>query len=612
MLTGTPRMLRLLAWVARLTWSQARGQAIAAAALIAVQGVMPVALLYLMKRIVDAVVQAAASGEFSPALARTAFVCIGLSFLAGLAIATGRTASILIQDELSHRTGRHIHDTLCAHASRLDLARFEDPACRDLLHRTRAEAPHRPGRMIGGCMQSAQAALTLAGLASILFTFNAWLVPAAMVVAGPLLFTWWKTGSRHSYDQDRRLAPLERETHYLHHVLIGDDFAGELRTFHTADRVQTRHREHADRLHDEKVRLERRRGRDHVLIQAAASAIAYGGFAWLAWQALHGRLTAGDLVMYGAAFQRAQSVFQDLLRSLVALYEDSLFLAGYREFLALEPRVREPAAPRAWPSRLREGMVFDRVTFRYPRHETAALRDVTLEIRPGRCTALVGRNGSGKTTCLKLMLRLYDPGEGRVRLEGIDLSEFRSDEIHRHVRALYQDFPRYQFTAAENIRMGDGRAPPDGERIAASARLSGAEGVIAALPSTYDTRLGAWFRGGMELSRGEWQKIALARALVSPAQILVLDEPTSAMDPESEALFLDRLLRARSDCAIVLISHRLSATHLADRVYVFDRGRVVEEGTPAELMRRDGLYAAFHRPRNPSAPEAGGPPEPSP
>ena len=588
---AAPRRARLAVWVVRLTWSVARLPMLAAVGLVILQGLLPVVLLYLLKRIVDGVIAPAAPG--APGAAAVVFTCIALSFVAALLIALARTAAGRVQDELGHRTGRHILDRLHAHAARLDLSRFEDPACRDLLHRTRAEAPHRPGRMIAGAMQAAQAALTLAGLAGVLLTVSAWMVPAALAVAGPLLLAWWIRGARILYREDRALAPLERETGYLHHVLVGDEFSAELRTFGTAGRLQGSHRDQADRLHGERMRLARLRGRGQLAIHAASSAIAYGGFAWLAWQTLRGRFTPGDLVLYGGAFQRAQSVFQDLLRALAALYEDSLFLAGYQEFLALAPRVREPVAPRAWPVPLTRGLVLDRVTFRYPGHAAPALQEVNLHIAPGSRVALIGRNGSGKTTCLKLMLRLYDPETGRITIDGADLSAFASDDIHRRIRVLFQEFPRYQFSVAENIRLGDGRTTADGAAVEAAARRAGADGVIGGLPRGLETRLGNWFFGGTELSRGEWQKVALARALVSPAQILVLDEPTSAMDAESEAAVLDRLLEVRADAAVVLITHRIPATRRVDRVYVFDQGRIVEEGAPAELLKRGGPYATL-------------------
>jgi len=298
--------------------------------------------------------------------------------------------------------------------------------------------------------------------------------------------------------------------------------------------------------------------------------------------------------MYYQAFQTSLTSLQSMLTGLAGLYEDNLFLTYFYDFLTLEPRLLEPAKPRPVPRPMKEGVVFHDVTFQYPETERTALADISIDIRPGEVAALVGANGSGKTTLVKLLCRLYDPHAGCITIDGVDLREFGTADLRRHISVIFQDFSQYQLTARENIWIGNTSLDPRDAAIETAARDSGAHEVLAALRNGYDTMLGKWFEEGEELSIGEWQKVALARAFVRDSEILVLDEPTSALDPLAEWKVFEHIRELAKGRAVVLISHRFSTVHTADRIHILDQGRIVESGSHDELMRLGGTYARMY------------------
>ncbi|HQK88520.1 MAG TPA: ABC transporter ATP-binding protein, partial [Acidobacteriota bacterium] len=326
-----------------------------------------------------------------------------------------------------------------------------------------------------------------------------------------------------------------------------------------------------------------------VLLSLVASIPA--GYALAAYQVLAGGISLGDLVMIYQAFQRGMAAIQDVSGALAGLYDDSLFLSNYHEFLELRPRVTAPETPVPVPRPFREALALDNVSFAYPGSDRRVLDGVSLALRPGEVIALVGENGAGKTTLVKLVCRLYDPTAGAVTLDGIDLRRFRPEALRREIGVIFQDFARYALTARENIRLGDHELAPDDPRLAAAVRQAGAEPVIRRLPDGLDTLLGCQFAGGTELSAGQWQRIALARAFLRDSRIVVLDEPTSSLDPVAEYELFATFRRLLEGRAAILISHRFSTVRMADTIHVLAGGRIVESGSHESLMAAGGHYA---------------------
>jgi ATP-binding cassette subfamily B protein len=314
-----------------------------------------------------------------------------------------------------------------------------------------------------------------------------------------------------------------------------------------------------------------------------------------AFQALRGHLSLGDVLIVFMGYQSGLGFMGSALQGLSGLYEDSLFLSNFYDFLALQPAIQAPPHPRALPSPFRRALVFEDVTFCYPQGIAPALQGVNLTLEPGQVIALVGENGSGKTTLVKLLCRLYDPTAGRITLDGIDLRDLDPLRWRAEISVIFQDFIHYHLPAWENIWFGDVGRPPDRDAIRRAALASGIHPAISRLPRDYDTALGTWFEDGHELSTGEWQKLALARMFLRHANLIVLDEPTSALDPLAEADLFYRFRRLVGSRAAILISHRFSTVQMADLIYVLKGGQLVESGSHAELLHRDGYYAAMYR-----------------
>jgi ATP-binding cassette subfamily B protein len=585
----TPKLRRLLLLrrAVRLVWQSAPGWTLASLVLLIVQGLLPLASLYLLKLIVDAVTAALKSSQ--PNFNDTLWLIVAMGAVT-LASALASSLAALVNEVQAQSVTDYMASVIHAKSVQADLAYYENSQYYDTLHRAQQEAPYRPTHIVSGLVQVGQSSVGLIALVGLLLSLH-WIVAAVLLLAAlPAMFVRLRY-SQQLYAWQRQRTSSERQASYIQLLLTNETHAKEIRLFNLGDLFIQRYRDLRTILRNERMRLVKHRSRNELITQSVGTLASFGALAYIAYQAVHGTLTLGDLVMYYQAFQRGQAYLQNVVGGLASLYEDSLFLTNLYEFLDLQPRIMEPSSPRPLSIPLRQGIAFEHVRFNYGANDQPVLDDITLTIRPGEHIALVGANGAGKTTLVKLLCRLYDPSAGRITLDSVDLREFDTTDLRRQISVIFQDYAHYQLSARENIWLGNIALPPDDGLIAEAAQAAGADTLIDSLPHGYDTRLGNWFDDGHELSIGQWQKIALARAFLRDAHILVLDEPTSALDAAAEYEVFQQFRHLATGRTTILISHRFSSVRMADRIYLLANGRIAEAGSHAELMRQGGEYA---------------------
>jgi ATP-binding cassette subfamily B protein len=576
----------------KLVWEVAPGWTVASVALTFLQGLLPLAAVWLLKLIIDGIAEGVAGPDHDAAFRHVALLIV-LAAAVGLAVAVMRSLAGMVDQALGQTVTDHVTDVIHSQSVAIDLEYYDSARYHDALYRAQQEAPSRPTSIVANLTSTGQALVTLLSMAGLLLTLH-WaiglIVLGAAIPGGFVRFLY----SRRLFAWQRRRTEAERQSYYAHWLLIDSEHAKEVRLFGLGDRFRSWHRELRRQLRRELIRLAGRRSLAELAAGVGAVAAVFGTFAYIAWRAIQGSIALGSVVAYYQAFQTSLGSLQAVLRGVASLYEDNLFLTYYDEFMSLEPRVVSPAEPTPVPRPMTEGIRFQNIHFSYPETERTALEDISLTIRPGEVTALVGPNGSGKTTLVKLLCRLYDPSAGTITLDGVDLRNLDVVDLRRNLSVIFQDFAQYQLTVRENIRLGNVSLDPDDPAIETAARDADAHEAIMRLRHGYDTVLGKWFDEGEELSIGEWQKIALARAFIRDAQILVFDEPTSALDPQAEWDVFQHIKELARGRAVVLISHRFSTVRAADRIHIFDQGRIAESGTHDELIALGGRYAEMY------------------
>ena len=573
----------------RLVWQSSPGWTLARLVLVVFQGLLPLVMIYLAKLIIDTVTLNLQTANPSQVFERV----LPLVILAGVATilnSLSQSLTELVNTAHSQQVTDYMQNIIHAKSVEADLEYYENAKYHDALQRAQQEAPYRPPQILNRLAQAGQNAISLVAMVGLLISLHWGIIGILLVATLPAVLVRTKF-SKIMYNWQRQRTQLERQSMYLGWMLTNEQFAKEVRLFDLGGWFSQEYRQIREQLYREKLGLSTKRSVAFFLSQAFAGVLIFAVFAYIIYQTIEGALLLGDLVLYYQALQKGQNNLRLTLNNVSGLYEDNLFLANLYEFLDLQPRVIDPAQPKPIPVKVRRGIEFKNVNFSYADSARQALKDINLTIKPGETIALVGENGSGKTTLIKLLCRLYDPTSGSITIDGVDIQLFKIADLRRQVSVIFQDYAKYHFSAAENIRVGDTDVPPGDKEIYSAAVRSGAHDVITKLPQGYDTILGKLFDSGEELSIGQWQKVALARAFLRDSQVIVLDEPTSAMDPKAEYEIFKKFRELIKDQSAVLITHRLSTVKMADRIYVMDGGKIVESGTHDELMQLQQSYA---------------------
>jgi ATP-binding cassette, subfamily B, bacterial len=581
-----------------LVWTTSHSLTVSLAILALVSGLLPGAIAIIGKLIVDSVVVANRSGLSiidAAALSEQRQTALNYVYLEAGAIcllAAAQKGLVVSQSLLRVLLAQRVNESILEKALTLDLAHFEDSEFYDKMSQARSQASSRPLSLITRTFGLCQSALTLVTFSSLLWQFSAWAVLVLIVAAIPAFIAETRF-AEHAFRLFRWRSPETRQQHYLETLLAREDYAKEVQLYQLGRVLLQRYRDIFNRLYAADRDLTIQKGGWGYLLGLLSTGAFYAAYAWIVIEAIAGTITLGEMTMYLMVFRQGQSTFAAALTSIGGMYEDNLYLANLYEFL-------DQPMPQSQGKVIegidRDGIRFEHVSFSYPGSQQPVLNNISLHLPLGEKLAIVGENGSGKTTLIKLLTNLYSPTSGRILLDGVDLKDWDIDVLRRRIGVIFQNFVQYQFTVGENVGVGDVEQIDDRQAWEIATQKGMAKPFIDLLPEGFDTQLGKWFKGGQELSGGQWQKIALARAFMrSNADILILDEPTAAMDAEAEMNIFNHFRALTHDRMVVLISHRFSTVRMADKIIVMANGQIIEQGTHEQLLAVAGRYAHLFR-----------------
>jgi len=569
-----------------LLWTSAPGSVTVTLLLRVCGGVTPLAMLYAAKRIIDLIAVAAKGQPYDP---RELWLWVGVEFgLASLSQVIGRGIDFFdayIADRFSHRLGLKI----MRHAASLDLSSFEDPAFHDRLERARAQSTDRIG-MLTSAGWLLQRVVMLTALSAGIIWYSPWLLLVLLASVLPA-FLVESHFAFLGYTLAHKLTPLRRSLEYYLTLGSSREAAKETKVFALAPHLESKYTALSNEVMAKNRELARRRLAWGALFSVFATIGYYGSYAYLAHEALQLRMSLGTLTFMVGAIAGANGHLQTIFSLFSNIADQSLFLRDLILFFHETPKIGSSGLQLAPPRPMRQGLEFENVSFAYPGSDRLVLDRLSFRLAPGQRVALVGENGEGKTTVVKLIARLYDPTAGRILLDGQDLRDYDVDELRNEIGVIFQDFIRYDLSARENIAVGDIDQLLDEEALWEASRKSNASGLLERFPEGLEQMLGRRFEGGVDLSGGEWQRVALARAYLREAQILILDEPTAALDPMAEFEVFQKFADLTRDKLAIFISHRFSTVRMADRILVLSHGRIAQDGTHDDLVQADGIYS---------------------
>ncbi|WP_080241132.1 ABC transporter ATP-binding protein [Spirosoma rigui] len=571
----------------KLVWEVSPALFMGNALLRLVRAAIPAATLYIGKLLIDEVVRLSAPG--GPDDTTYLWTLVIAEFgMAILSTALGRAVALmdgLLGDLFANQTSVRLME----HAATLDLEQFEDATFYDKLERARRQTTGRTV-LLSGVFGQVQELISVGFLAAGLAVYNPWLLLLILVAVTPS-FIGDNYFNQRSYSLSRSWTPERRELDYLRYVGASDETAKEVKIFGLSGFLIDRFRSLSTDFFQKNKALAISRAGWGVLLTALGTAGYYGAYVWIVARAVNGQISLGDLTFLAGSFRQVRSSLEGILLQFSSLTQEAIYLQDLFDYFAIKPLIHSPSTIRPFPKPIREGFVFENVGFKYTNSDRWALRNLSFTLQAGEKLALVGENGAGKTTLVKLLARLYDPIEGRILLDGYDLREYDLEELRRNIGVIFQDYTRFKMSAGINIAVGDIDQRTNQPRIETSAQRSLADTVIAKLSGGYDQQLGRSFGKGVELSGGEWQKVALGRAYMRDAQLIILDEPTAALDARAEYEVFQRFGQLTDGKSSVIISHRFSTVRMADRILVLENGTLLEIGSHYELLEKDGRYA---------------------